>query len=138
MRRTLQKHQLRLVSEISVTPLLDLVLVLLLVFMITAPLLQKSGQLELPSAAAAEPTPPSQVVKLSIDAQRTLQLDQRILTQDQLQGALEALVQQQSSLGVLIYAHRDLPVQVLVDIMDILHRSGVKKSAVATAPPAAS
>ena len=71
MRRYSQRHNLSTLSEINITPLLDLAFVLLIIFMITTPLLENSVNLIIPSSGAANaPVNPAQVQTISIDRQR--------------------------------------------------------------------
>ena len=68
MRRYSQRSHLSTLSEINITPLLDLAFVLLIIFMITTPLLENSVNLVIPSSAAANaPVNPSKVQTVSID-----------------------------------------------------------------------
>src|ERR1044071_3466420 len=68
MRRYSQRHSLSTLSEINITPLLDLAFVLLIIFMITTPLLENSVNLVIPSSGAANaPVNPVQVQTISID-----------------------------------------------------------------------
>lgn len=135
------RHQLRLIHEISITPLLDVVLVLLFVFMLAAPLLHDASALQLPFAGgAAAGAAPKDVVTLSIDASQTIRLAGRAVPMSALKTEVTALVQQRPAVGVLVQVHRELPVQVLVDLMAVLKTAGVQKTSVATAtaPPSAS
>lgn len=126
------RHELRLIHEISITPLLDVVLVLLFVFMLAAPLMHNGPALRLPSAGAATEPAPKDVVSLSIDASQTLQLSGKALPRSELRRELVRMLEERPGLGVLVSVHRDLPVQVLVDLMSILRQAGVQRTAVAT------
>jgi biopolymer transport protein TolR len=133
MRRSLQKHQLRLISEISVTPLLDVVLVLLLVFMVAAPLLKQGGKIDLPTAAVRSETP-KHVVTLTLDQTAAMTLDGRAVDSASLAANLQELVATDPGIGVLVQTDRNLPVQSLVDVMEALRGSGVTRTSVATRP----
>jgi biopolymer transport protein TolR len=133
MRRSLQKHQLRLIAEISVTPLLDVVLVLLLVFMVAAPLLKQGGKIDLPMSSNRS-EPPKSVAKLTVDQNQVLSLNGQTLDYGSLPAALQELVAGDPGVGVLVQTDRNLSVQSLVDIMDTLRSSGVKRTSVATQP----
>ena len=73
MRRYSQRNSLSTLSEINITPLLDLAFVLLIIFMITTPLLENSVNLVIPSSGAANaPVNPAQVQTISIDRQEAI------------------------------------------------------------------
>ena len=136
MQRLSHKYQLRLINEISITPLLDVVLVLLFVFMLTAPLWDGDGELQLPSSSNAKGDLPSEVVPLTIDSTQTLRLNEKPVAQADLVQALKTLVHDKPGAGVLVKIHRELPVQFLVEVMDALRQAEVRKTAVATLNPA--
>ncbi len=137
MQRWTHRYQLRLINEISITPLLDVVLVLLFAFMLTAPLLQSDGALKLPSAPAANAPVPKDIIPLTVDADQTFKLDGKVVAQADLQHALQTLSGDHPDLGVVVNIHRDLPVQLLVEVMDALRQAGIRKTSVATSSPAA-
>jgi biopolymer transport protein ExbD len=135
MKRWSHRHQLRLINEISVTPLLDVVLVLMLVFMLTAPLLNDGtkGALVLPLASSpTKPPAPKSVATLSMDKDQTVRLEGKPLAVADLGGELINLARARPETGVLVQMHRDLPVQALVELMDKLRAAGISRTAVAT------
>src|SRR3954466_14394070 len=76
MRRYSQRRNLSTLSEINITPLLDLAFVLLIIFMITTPLLENSVNLIIPSSGTAKSqVNPAQVQTISIDHQETLRFN---------------------------------------------------------------
>ena len=78
MRRYSQRQSLSSLSEINITPLLDLAFVLLIIFMITTPLLENSMSLIIPSSAVKNPAvPSSQVRTISIDRNDAIRLNGR-------------------------------------------------------------
>ncbi|MFZ4593541.1 MAG: ExbD/TolR family protein [Verrucomicrobiaceae bacterium] len=135
MKRWSHRHQLRLINEISVTPLLDVVLVLMLVFMLTAPLLNDGtkGALVLPLASSpTKPPAPKSVATLSMDKDQTVRLEGKPLAVADLGAELINLARARPETGVLVQMHRDLPVQALVELMDKLRAAGISRTAVAT------
>jgi biopolymer transport protein ExbD len=133
MRRFSQRPGLTTLSEINVTPLLDLCFVLLVIFMITTPLLESNTELELPSGAPSEhPVDAGKVQTLSIDRNAAVRLNDDPVTMEQLPARLEALKREKPDLAVLIRPHKDLPVQKLMALMDCLQRAQITKVGVAT------
>ena len=136
MRRSSQKHGFQTLSEINVTPLLDLAFVLLIIFIITTPLMDKTTNLVLPSSkASSDAVNPAfeQFVTLSKDDQ--VALNSQPVSLDQLTSLISAKYSSQPEIAVVVRSHRDLPVQKLVDVLDAIHRAGVTKVGVVTNPP---
>ena len=131
MKRWAHRHQPRLITEISVTPLLDLVFVLLLVFMITAPLMNQDPNLSLPLSETAQGEPlPEDVSKLSLDRDENMFFDGAKVGLGDLAAAIKTKSKGNANLAVLVEIHRDLPVQRLVELMDQLTEAGVKRTSV--------
>ena len=136
MKRFSDRHQLATLSELNVTPLLDLAFVLLIIFMITTPLMEKSSSLIVPTTKGAEgAVEPSQVETISIDKDANVSLNQTPLTLETLEPALEELKNSKPGLAVVIRAHKELSVQKLVDVMDTLKRVGITKIGVVSSEP---
>ncbi len=128
MRRFSDRPSLHTLSELNITPLLDLAFVLLIIFMITTPLMENSTDLVLPSGEAAkQPVNMDAVRTVSIHADMTVTLDDQFVTTDALAGRLAAQLASQPELGVLIRPHRDLPVQKFSEVLDAVKRAGVKR-----------
>ncbi len=120
-------RELRLISEISITPALSLVLVLLLAFLIACPFLQGGHD------AASGEASPAEVATLVVDASRNLMLDDKAVGRDDLNEVLRKRLQSKPETGVLVRMPADLPAQFLVDLMESLKQAGVSKTAVTTA-----
>jgi biopolymer transport protein ExbD len=136
MRRYSQKHGFQTLSEINVTPLLDLAFVLLIIFIITTPLMDKSTGLVLPSSkAAADAVNPAEVQTVTLAKDGQVSLNSQPVSLDQLSSILSAKFSTQPGIGVVVRSHRDLPVQKLVDVLDAIRRAGVTKVGVVTNPP---
>src|ERR1700730_19247678 len=89
MRRYSQRQSLSSLSEINITPLLDLAFVLLIIFMITTPLLENSMNLVIPSSSAANaPISKAQVQTISIDRDETIRMNNEIVEADSLAARL--------------------------------------------------
>jgi len=133
VRRYSQRNNLTTLSEINVTPLLDLAFVLLIIFMITTPLLESSMNLVIPSSGA--PNPPmnsSQVQTISIDRSDVIQFNNQIVDPETLTRRLLALKETNPDVAIVIRPDRELPVQKLVSLMDTLQRAQITKVGIAT------
>ena len=135
MRRYSDKQGLSTLTEINITPLLDLAFVLLIIFMITTPMLENSVDLVVPSSAETDrPVDTQKVQTVSIDRNDVLKLNMDALTPAELEGALSALRQKDPQVAVVVRAHRDLPLQKFISVMDVVQRAGITKVGVMTRP----
>ncbi len=135
MRRFSDRNALHTLSELNVTPLLDLAFVLLIIFMITTPLLENSMDLIVPTSATARTEIiPSSVQTVSVDRNGALKLNEQVLTSEDLEGRLVQLRRDTPGLAVVVRPHKELPVQDFVRVMDLLHKAGITKVGVMTRP----
>ena len=133
MRRYSQRQNLSTLSEINITPLLDLAFVLLIIFMITTPLLESSMNLVIPSSGATNPTTnSSQVQTVSIDRAETIRFNNQVVDLETLTTQLAQLKQANPDVAVVIRPDRELPVQKLIALMDTLRRAQITKVGIAT------
>ena len=133
MRRYSQRHSLSTLSEINITPLLDLAFVLLIIFMITTPLLENSLNLVIPSSGAANaPVNPAQVQTISIDRHETIRFNNELVDTQTLVARLTELKRTNPDVAVVIRPDRELAVQKLIALMDALQRAQIAKVGIAT------
>lgn len=135
MRRYSDKQPLSTLSEINITPLLDLAFVLLIIFMITTPLLENSTDLIVPSSTAASKEVDTQkVTVVSLDRNEVLKLNGVVLNEEDLEQRLAALRKENPQAAVVVRPHRELPVQKFISLMDVIQKAGVMKVGVMTRP----
>ena len=133
MRRYSQRNSLTTLSEINVTPLLDLAFVLLIIFMITTPLLENSVNLVIPASGATNPPiKSSQVQTLSIDRAETIRFNNQVVDWKTLTAQLAQLKQANPDVAIVIRPDRELPVQKLITLMDTLRRAQITRVGIAT------
>jgi biopolymer transport protein ExbD len=133
MRRYSQRTSLTSLSEINITPLLDLAFVLLIIFMITTPLLENSVNLVIPSSGVANtPVNPSKVQVISMDRTEAIKLNDEPVDAAMLASRLADLKRADPDVAVVIRPDRELPVQKLVSLMDALQRAQITKVGIAT------
>jgi biopolymer transport protein TolR len=131
----------RLMGEINVVPYIDVMLVLLIIFMITAPLLTQGVKVNLPKAAA-EPLPAKDAknpIILSVDAQGQLFLNiaahpQEALDADAVLGQVTAALQQEPERAVVVKADRSVSYGIVMQAMVIMQRAGASRVGMATDP----
>ena len=133
MRRHSNRTSLSTLSEINVTPLLDLAFVLLIIFMITTPLMENSKSLIIPSSNTTNaPINPAAVQILSIDRNDVVRLNEEVVEPPVLETRLAELKQADPNVAVIIRPDRNLAVQKLVSLMDALQRADITKVGIAT------
>jgi len=136
MRRFSQKHSFQTLSEINVTPLLDLAFVLLIIFIITTPLMDKSTGIVLPSSKASnDAVNPALVQTVSLSKDAVVSLNSQPVSLDQLTSLLTDKHAAQPDIAIVVRSHRELQVQKLVDVLDAIRRAGVTKVGVVTTNP---
>ena len=133
MRRYSQRQSLSSLSEINITPLLDLAFVLLIIFMITTPLLENSMSLIIPSSGAKNPAvASSQVQTISIDRNEEIRINNQVVDLESLTAQLNEIKRANPNVAVVVRPDRDLPVQKLISLMDALERAQIMKIGIAT------
>lgn len=133
MRRHSSKHSLHTLTELNITPMLDLVFVLLIIFMITTPLIENSMDLVVPkSSTAAGATNPAETFNISIDKNNVLKINNDVVTPENLESRLAASRLEKADMAVVVRPHFELPIQKFIAVMDILQRVGITKVGVMT------
>jgi biopolymer transport protein TolR len=121
-------------SDINVTPFVDVMLVLLVIFMVTAPMLSQGLPVNLPQAPARVLVHQKPRV-VSINRDQAIYLDEKPVG---LQGLVRAIAPQGQAgkeLEVLLKADREVPYGLVVQVMSVLNHAGVEKLGIVTAPP---
>lgn len=114
-------------SEINTTPLVDVMLVLLIIFMVTAPLITNTVNINLPnSKTAASPEKPN-VINLSIDAQGNLSFNKKTISDADLPQLLQNEVTKNKDTELRLQADRDTRYQKITDIMTEANKAGISK-----------
>lgn len=121
------------VSEINVTPLVDVMLVLLVVFIVTAPLLSNAVTVNLPKTAINSPPAQKKALNVSIDGQSQIYIDRRPVELASLEGELKKLNAADTELSVHLNADEGVSYGIVAKAISSVDRAGVKRLSVMTA-----
>ncbi len=122
-------------SDINVTPLVDVMLVLLIIMMIVAPLLQQGVSVKLPVATNTTEKPDTQEqTVLAIDSNRRLYLNAVPVLKDDLQRRVTEILENKKDRIVIIKADEDVEYSAVMDAMDALRASGIEDMGLITDP----
>ena len=122
-------------SEINVTPLVDVMLVLLVIFIITAPLLASAIRVDLPQSAAAQPDTPPRFVRLAIDRAGQAYLDDVPITQARLREELVQRAAEDPDTEVQLRADENVPYGRVIAVMGAAQEAGLNRIAFVTEAP---
>mgnify|MGYP000912482952 CR=1 FL=1 len=136
MKRFSQRSHLVTLSEINITPLLDLAFVLLIIFVITTPLLEQSINLKLPVGGRPErPVNKSDIRTVEITPQGLYSLDKRRMSLNELEAALVAANKANPNTVVNIRADENGKNKDLYAVIDRCQRNGLTRFSLRTEPP---
>lgn len=132
MNRISNRHLPRLVAEISITPLLDLMLVMLLSVVVLVPVLQDRPSFLQVKREATVALKPKKVIELLVKADLELLLEGKALKHAELIPELQKRVSVEPELGVLVSIRPSLLAPRLLELMDALRKAGIKHTSVST------
>lgn len=136
MRRFSQRSALVTLSEINITPLLDLAFVLLIIFVITTPLLEQGLNLQLPSGGKPDrPIERRDVRTVEVSPQGALMLERRRLTLDQIEATLVRDFRANPNLVVYLRADENCRWKDVEAVIDRCQRNGITRLSARTEPP---
>ncbi|MDP2156306.1 MAG: protein TolR [Nitrospirota bacterium] len=118
-------------SEINVTPFVDVMLVLLVIFMVTAPLMQQGVDVNLPRAKGKE-LPPDERISLVIKRDRTIYMNDTPVSMPEMKQKLEAI--SKLNPNVFLKADKDVPYGLVVEVMGEIKEAGIEKLGMITEP----
>ena len=126
--------QRRAMTDINVTPLVDVMLVLLIIFMVTAPLIQSGVKVDLPRASAQQMEHQEEKLVLTITRDRRVYLGNTEIPGAELERKLATNARIQKDKELYLHADRSLPYGQVVEIMAIARRAGVESLGMITEP----
>ncbi len=123
-------------SDINVTPLVDVMLVLVVIFIITAPLLASSIRLDLPKTDAAQPGDPPKFVTVAVDKEGQAFFDDRPVSQAELGAALQEAARANPDTEVQLRADQGVPYGRVVEVMGEAQKAGLNRIGFVAEAPA--
>ena len=133
MNRRFRKE--RLASEINITPFTDVILVLLIIFMIATPLLSQTNiPIKLPKTKHAEAAQGRDQLTITITAEDVLYVDNKIVTQKELNDRVSLAHKQNPQIGVELMVDQTARFKSVVDVLDMLKAMEIDKINIAATP----
>ena len=124
----------RPLSQINVTPLVDVMLVLLIIFMVTAPMMQEGMDVNLPKVEASGISAGEEPLVITINRDRRIFVNDSAFRQSDLSGKLEAIRKTRSGLTVLLKADESVPYGYIMGVMAAIRKAGIEKIGLITEP----
>ncbi len=118
-------------SEINVTPLVDVMLVLLIIFMVTAPLLQQGIDVNLPEAKGKD-LPPEERITIVIKKDGTIYMNDAPMSLSEIRQKLDAI--SKLNPNIFLKADKDVPYGLVVEVMGDIKEAGIEKLGMITEP----
>ncbi|MFH0789401.1 MAG: protein TolR [Pseudomonadota bacterium] len=121
-------------SEINVTPLVDVMLVLLIIFMVTAPMMMQGMDVQLPQTKSKVIHSQEERLVISINKKQEIFINQYRISREELQEKLKILYQNKKEGEVFLRADRTVPYGFVVQIMSDIKNAGIEKLGMVTEP----
>ncbi len=123
-----------LLSEINVTPFVDVMLVLLIIFMVAAPMMVQGVDVALPRVSSAPISSDSEKLMISVDENQTIFINNQEVTIEFLQDKLAAVMENLGNRRVYLRADKNIPYGVVVRVISEIRKAGVESLGMVTLP----
>ena len=124
----------RMMAEINVTPLVDVMLVLLIIFMVTAPMLTQGVDVNLPQANAKALKAEEERLVITVDANSRIFIGKQPVEFNRMSRALKAIVERRQDRQVFFRADRAVPYGFVVKVIAEVRNAGIEKLGMVTEP----
>lgn len=124
----------RLMSDINVTPLVDVMLVLLIIFMVTAPMMTQGVEVNLPKTTTRYMKTQGDPLILTINKKKEILLETHRLDLEGLDARLQQIVENRKDKELLLRADKELPYGFVIEVVAAIKRAGIDKLGMVTEP----
>ena len=121
-------------ADINVTPLVDVMLVLLIIFMVTAPMMMEGVEVNLPQTQAKQMKTEEDPLILTIDRQGSIHIEKHTITLEEIEMKVQKIFQYRRDKEILLRADKDVPYGFVIKVMAAVKRAGITKLGMVTEP----
>lgn len=130
------RQRRRPMSDINVTPMVDVMLVLLVIFMVTAPLLTTGVDVDLPKAKTSQiRDPDNKAVTVSVASDGTIYVQKTAVDKDTLISRMQAIAKANPEARIYVRGDTQIDYGTVMEVLGLLHSAGFDKAALITSPP---
>jgi biopolymer transport protein TolR len=124
----------RFMSEINVTPLVDVMLVLLIIFMVAAPMMTQGVDINLPKTTSKNIKTKDEPLMLTVNKKKEIFLENHPVALDRLELKIKKIFENRREKEVLLRADKDVPYGFIIDVMARVKNAGINKLGMVTEP----
>ena len=124
----------RFMSEINVTPLVDVMLVLLIIFMVAAPMMMQGVDVNLPKTTTKNIKTADEPLMLTVNKKKEIFLENHPVKLDRLELKIKKIFENRREKEVLLRADKDVPYGFIIDVMARVKNAGISKLGMVTEP----
>jgi len=124
----------RLMSDINVTPFVDVMLVLLIIFMVTAPMMMQGVEVDLPKTTTQNIKTDEEPLFLSINQKQEIFLEESPMMLDELESKIRTISKYRRDKGILLRADRQVPYGFVIQVIARLKKAGIDRVGMVTEP----
>lgn len=131
---TLDHNDSNIMSEINMTPLVDVMLVLLIIFIVTVPVMKHALEIDLPKVSTAPQLEKPDVIKLSVDAKGAYRINNALVGDEVLRKELNEIATHHPQPVVHIYGDKQVVYERVINVMGMANKAGIEKVGFVTDP----